>query len=260
MSDERIVRKIQALFSKTTEQGASEAEAQTAIDMATRLMEEHHLTADDLGHEPADDYKRVDSAKFDTRRSFVGGKLFSWEAYLATFVMKFVGVGNYIDNSISMIRKNGFVQFTDDGEPRYGKSLVFFGVAEDAAIAAELYDELRILIASMAVARWGTVYKGDGAAYAEGFVLGLITKHVTATAEAKRLATDSTSLVLIARRDDLVKYKQTKATTWLESEKGIKLGSSQSRQGSQGSTVARNQGFKDGKATDVSCVRSKKLC
>jgi hypothetical protein len=151
------------------------------------------------------------------------------------------------------------LQGTDAGDPKYGASFVYYGVAEDAKMAAEIYDDLRLLIASMAVAKWGTIFKGDGAAYAEGFVMGLIHKHGQSEIEAKKIATDSTSMVLIARRDDLIAYKQDKSKDWLKKEKGIKLGKGSQWGGSSGSRQAHNEGFQDGQNTDVSNTKSKKL-
>lgn len=259
MTQERMIDKIKALMNKTSENGATDAEAQSAIDMAYRLMQKYQLTEDDLAHEPADDYHKVDEAKHDRCRSFVGGVFFFWEGSLATFVSQFVGVEAYMDNRKNLVRKNGFVQFDQNDQPRYGKSIVFYGIAEDAVMAAELYDELRMLIASMAVAKYGTVFKGEGGAYAQGFVSGLFSKLGSAKADERRLAVDNTSLTLIARREDLIKYKSNKAKDWLEKTMGMKIRGKSYFNGVGGHGSATAEGWRDGKETNVEGARRRKI-
>lgn|SRR3990167_3905755 len=254
---EKIVGRIKALLSKTGDNGASDAESQTAMNIAASLMEKHHLTEEDLAHEPADDYSKVDQANFNEQRSFVGSVSFAWENYLASFVSEFVGCPSYYDKVKRPVRKNGFVQFKND-EPLYGASMVFYGIPEDAAIACEIYDELRMLIASMAVGRFGKVYRGDGAAYSEGFVSGLRTKLKESKNLEMQTATTSTSMILIHRRADLVKYKEKKATEWLEKTKGWKLSKGYCA-GSGASRRARGEGYVDGQNTDVTATRRRKI-
>src|SRR3990167_6532213 len=254
---EKIVGRIKALLSKTGDNGASDAEAQTAMNIAASLMEKHHLTEEDIDHEPADDYSKVDPSTFNEQRSFCGSTIFAWENFLATFVTSFVGCPSYTDKTKRPVRKNGLVKFEND-EPLYGASIVFYGVPEDAAIAVEIYDELRMLIASMAVGRWGTIYRGNGAAYAEGFVSGLYTKLEISKNLEMQTAQTSTSLTLIHRRADLIQYKADKAKVWLEKSKGWKLQKG-SVNGSSASKLARREGYVDGQNTDVEVTRRRKI-
>lgn len=259
MSNDRIAAKVRKLLAIAGDEGASDAEIQNAMNHAHRIMDKHHLTEDDLGHEPDDDYAKVDKAEFGTFRAYVGKKAFTWECRLASFVSEFAGVPVYIDPEIRIVRAaSGFAVFDENDDPKYGKSFVYFGVAEDCRIAVELYNELRSLIATMAVGRWGTVYRGDGAAYSEGFVAGLYSQLKRARIE-ERNESSSTALVLSARRDELVKYKKSKATAWLKRAKGINLSRSQRRSGSNGSWRARSEGVQDGANTDVTATRRRKI-
>lgn len=263
MSNERIIERVRKLLALAGDDGATDGEIQNAMQHAQRLMGEHHLTEQDLAHEPQDDYSKVDNAAYGRYSAFVGKMAFSWELFLANFVESFVGVPCYIENEVRQVRKNGFCIFDDDG-PRYGKAIVFYGVAEDAMMAVELYDELRILIATMATGRWGGCYRGDGAAYAEGFVSGLrsrLNESRRTEKEQARIAasTSSTALVLVERRDELVKYKSDKANDWLKKTTGWKLRKGGRRNGSSGSHEARTEGVRDGRNTDVSTTRRKKL-
>lgn len=184
---------------------------------------------------------------------------------MAGFVAKFVGVRLYRDTNPQIVRRHGIVQLDANGKRQVAQSIVFFGISEDAFIAAELYDELRTLVASMAVARWGQVYKGDGAAYCEGFVCGLISRHNEAEEEQRLIAVQAADdgnqngLILMQRRTDLVARKQEKAERWIQS-RGVKLKSSRRSYGSQaGSDEAFAQGETDGRNADVSASRRRKI-
>jgi len=258
-ADSSVVRKIRKLLAIAGDDGASEAEIQTAMAHAQRLMGTYHVKEEDLAHEPADDYKKVDDAKFNRHRSFVGKTIFAWENYLASFVTQFVGCKAYTDKERQICRKNGFVQFDENDEPRYGASIVFYGVAEDAKLASDLYDELHELVATMALGRWGTIYRGDGASYAEGFVGGLSSQIKKAEQARLTQAESSTSLILAHRQQDLVRYKQDKASKWLEKETGIRPRRQGVAGSRRGSWAARGEGYVDGQNTEVSASRSKKL-
>jgi hypothetical protein len=265
MLKEQVSERVRNLLAKTTKNGASQAEAQSAVNAAERIMAKYHLSEEDLAHEPADDYAEVDTADFSQAYSTIGRRAWQWECALARFVERFIGVPHYLRHSILPSRINGLVQLDENDQPVTGKAFVFYGVAEDAELARSVYDELRLLIAAMAVAKWGTVYKGDGGMYAEGFVSGLSYKLVSATqsekAEAqKSIASEtSTALVLIARRDDLIQYKQKKAKDWLRNEKGICLVTVSGGSGANGSSGAYSSGRRDGASTDVSNTRRRKI-
>lgn len=259
MTKESIISKVKKLMAIAENDASSDGEIDNAMRFAQQLMDNHHLTEEDLAHEPDDDYAKVDKADKGERRAFVGRQLYTWESMLAGFASKFVGCPCYVDNNLKTARKpNGFAVLDENGDVKKGKSIVFYGIAEDAMIAVEIYNELRALIATMAVGKWGGCYRGDGAAYSEGFVSGLNTKLAKARIEDKK--SESTSMILLShRRDALIKYKNEKAQQWLSKERGIKLRSGGSRTGSSGSYEARRDGRKDGAATDVSANRSKKL-
>lgn len=260
----RIAEKIRKLLAIAGDQAASDAEIQNAMTHAQRLMAEHHLTEEDLSHEPQDDYAKVDGATFADHRGWIGRKCFQWESNLASFVASFVGCKQYHDPDVLTARRFGRAILDDQGRPQSGKSFVFYGVEEDAVIAAELFTELRTLIASMAAMRWGSVYKGDGGIYSEGFVSGLF-QHLNESQRSERqqagrhIDQSSTALTLIERRSDLVRYKQQKASDWLKNEKGISLVTHRSRGGAHGSGTAFREGIQDGRNAEVSASRRRKI-
>jgi hypothetical protein len=164
----------------------------------------------------------------------------------------------------NVVRKYGIVQCDDDGNVKIGQAMVFYGIAEDTALAEVVYTELRVLIYTMARSLYGNPYGGAGASYGEGFINGLFSKRRAAIAEEKTKAiTDqsSTGLILIARRNDLVQRKTELATKWIEKKFGKKLRSRKTGDGARDfDRGASARGYADGRATDVEATRRKKLC
>ena len=255
---DRIARKIRKMLAIAEDDAASTEEVQNAMNMAQRLMDDHHLSESDLAHEPEDDFRKVDKAEFGDGRAYVGKRLYTWESTLASFVSKFVGCKAAIDNELRQVRNRQGFAVMEKGRAVEGKSILFYGVAEDVAIAVELYDELRQLIASLAVLKWGSVYKNNGAAYAEGFVTGLDSQLKKAKEQAK--LGGGYALILTGRRDELIEYKKRKATQWLSREQGIRVTKSSRRSGTRsGSDAARQEGHSDGQNSDVQATRRRKI-
>lgn len=259
MTKTDVIRKIQALLAKAGDKAAAENEIETAYNMARKLMTSYHLREEDLAHEPKDDYKKVDEADFGRVRSFLGKTVATWEARLATVISEFVGVPAYCDNDLHLVKKNGFCSFDKNDDPLYGKSIVFYGVAEDANIASELFDEMRVLIASMAVGRTGKIYKAEGASYCQGFVSSLYDKiKRAALLEMKDVPT--TTALIVLRSRDLIEYKKEKAKEWLSETSSVKLRKTK-RAGSKVGfdREAYQQGRVDGEAAELAANRRKKL-
>lgn len=256
MSNEKIASRVRKLLAIAGDEGASEQEIQNAMNFANRLIEQHHLSEDDLSDE-VDPVKDLENAELGKYASFIGKKCFRWESLLAQFVADFVGCRVYRNNTIVQARRHDRVLFDSEGQPYEGKSFHFYGVAEDCLIAAEIYDELRQLICSMAVLRYGGMYKGDGGKYSEGFVAGLRSQMNTARDKTAQEAT-GTGLIVVQKRNEIMKVKQALAVRYLR-EEGLRLSSSQGSRGARGSYSAYNRGFSDGQNTSVNGTRRKKL-
>lgn len=259
MTESSIISKIQKLLATAGDGAASENEIQSAINIAKKMMTAHHLTEADLAHEPKDDYKKVDAADFKDFRSFVGPTIALWEDQLAGVISDFVGCPAYIDRKKIPVRKNGFVVFGANDEPVLAKSVVFYGVSEDAAIATQLYDDMREVIATMAVGRTGKIYKSEGASYCQGFVYALRDK-IKEAARIEMKAPGNGALIVL-RSNDLIEYKMTKAKNWLKTEKAIKIGKGGKGAGSRVGfdRDAFQQGRKDGASAEMTVDRKKKL-
>lgn len=258
---DKVKARIRAMLNTAADDAATEGEIDNALRFARAMMQQHHLEESDLAEEPADQYEDIARAPKGTAAAVVGKKLFAWEGWLAHFCSKFVGgVGHYLDSDIQIARRGRLAVWDENGEVRMGKAVVFYGVAEDALLAKELYDDLRTTIITMARLTWGGCYQGDGGAYAEGFVEGLNTK-LRKAAEQERLeaAGNGRALILIDRREDLIERKTELAKSWLANERGIKLRRGTGRSGANGSRQARSEGRADGAAAQVGVSRTKKI-
>ena len=153
------------------------------------------------------------------------------------------------------------------GKPIASSSIVFYGSEEDVALSIRLYNEVRTAVIALAHMKYGGAFRGDGCAYAEGFVDGLKKKEqdrrLAEEDEARRNITNgngSTGMILIQRRNDLISKKETAAKNWLASPAGggIKL-SLASRSRSGASRDARGAGLADGRRYNANAARQKKL-
>jgi len=263
-NEAEIKERIRKLLAVVGNSAATEGEVDNALRFATSMMDKYHLEEEDLVEEPVDQWKRVEAATRDRVFVSVGGKTYRWEGHLAMFCAQFVGgVGTYRDPSKDKVARDhrNIVILNEQDEPYKGKRFCFYGIAEDAMMAAELFHELRMTIRAMSRLRWGGCYKKDGGAYAEGFVNGLYTKIVQQTKEEKLLAHESGSraLILIERRNDLIRRKEETAKQWLRKATGIKLQRGYGSPGASGSYEAFREGVTDGKRSDVSALRMAKI-
>jgi hypothetical protein len=174
---------------------------------------------------------------------------------LSMFVCDFIGgVCVYKDHAVGRTPA-GIVM--NGGDPL--GTLNFYGIAEDARMASEVFNELRLVIISMAQLRYGRHAKGDGAAYSEGFVSGLIANHKK-DVEALRLTNNSErGLILIQRRDELVKYKKEISREGLIETTQVKLSKGRGGGSKAGSREARMTGHSDGQKYDVTKTTTRKL-
>lgn len=257
MNIDRIKRRIRALLNLAEGDGASEGEIDNAMRLAAGLMAEHQLTQADLEAEAqAAQSCGAPEPTMGTADSLCGtSKCSTWERTLAAAVVLLVGsVKCYMTDVES---RSGSI-FRSETR----KAARFFGAAEDAKIAAELFDEWRSVIGAMAVGRFGSVWKGDGAMYSYGFAKRLLERAfeiddgraqiVTASTRAiVRVGTGSLSQVLHAKREG--------AERWLREQQKVNLRKGKVGRYKAGSANAFHQGREDGNGADLSVTRQAKL-
>lgn len=168
-----IKERVRKLMAVANDGNAPEAEIDSAMRLAAKLLDQHHIDASEIGQEGKDEDLKM-GRTFATSQA---SKFSTWEGVLGHAICKLFGcVQHYLSNDKAPIRANGFIQVDKDGSPKYGKKLCFYGPAVESAEAASLFQEWSASIATMGVARWGGCFRGDGGAYCYGFATALRNK------------------------------------------------------------------------------------
>ena len=179
-SKDKITAKIRALLAKTVENGATEAEAIAASDMAARLMQQYDLAHVDVEAE-------VQAERYGARHRTPGGnhRKRPHEAILCA-----KAIGDFWDCKVWSRNKS---------------SVVFFGSVTDTEFA---HDMLDMIVAAME-AEWAGYYRnyagaGNGRSMRASFMAGMGTRIAERLREMKaaRSAADkahrgSTALVVV---------------------------------------------------------------
>lgn len=154
MSEIQILEKVRKILAKTTDRGATEAEAQSAFLLAQELLSKHGMTMEDTENyqpELAEIVRMMDKGNEGTK----------WQ-------QKF----RYPLSAV--IARNFRCE-------RYkkGRAIIFIGHAEDVAVCREVYNAAYEFVYREAWRRQRKIYeetgKGEGVvnAYALGFIQGL---------------------------------------------------------------------------------------
>jgi hypothetical protein len=256
MSDiETIKARIRKLMAVTGDSAATDGEIDNAMRLAAKLLDAHHLAADDVGGEPdpaEQEMGRVAAVSQSRRFS-------TWESVLGSAICSLFGcVQHFISNEVAPVRVNGIVQMNGD-DIRKGRRVYFYGPVMESKEAAELFQEWSRSIATMGVARWGGCFRGDGAMYCYGFAVALRNKAYQINKEREQVAakplpqlaggTDCTALTLSGRYS-LLKDMGSK---WLKEKERINLHTGSGRSGySAGSSEAYGEGKKHGASAEFS--------
>jgi len=207
--------RIAKLMSVATNEASTQGEKDNAMMAAQILMDQYSLEADDCVHA---------EKQFDKRFAGITGKRPArWELYLGGFIKKVFGVSSY----------------------RTRDNIAFYGRREKIEMAISMFGELRYTIVSSAKKKFNSWARGDGAVYAEGFVVGLI-KSYNETLRIRESTPEGNALVVQAA--EIVRKDALEAKQWL----GVRLKNTNVSSGPRGSKEAFSQGLKDGKDTNLS--------
>ena len=246
MNLDRIKDRIRKLLNVAADDAASDGEIANAITAARNLMHAYQLEEADC------ELQQEKKAHGRRTASTNGTRATYWEGQLAHFVCDLVGgVQCYNDRSANARVEGGTVKRC--------KAFTFYGLDEEAKLAAETYEELVATIATMAKLKFGGWYRGDGAMYAEGFVQGLNQQIAKADEEAMKTETGT---ALVVRSQELIEAKKAEGSRWLEDVCKIKLRAGSRRTGSTtGSFDALKAGRADGRNANLNGVgqRRKKI-
>ncbi len=237
------VRKLMAFRDGT----ASEAEVENAMALAARLMEQHAIDRSEVAAAAAAaaaaEGGSVDAtgpAPARTRaESPLGGNVAHWEVWLAMAVREAVPGVSYYTNS--------FYGKPSSGRPGTGRrSWVFWYGPETAVeIARMLFDETRVIIATLAAGMYGGCYRGPGRSYAEGFAQALHRRMQQERQQSER----RDEVTAIVRRDAAANEQ------WLAREHGVHLTRRNSRRGGTFDRDAFEHGRTDGQRHEFSGIR-----
>lgn len=262
-STDKIKDRIRKLLNLANDSAAFEGEIDNALRFARKLMLAHNVTEKDL-QSPGDPHAEAAKSEYAQADAFTHGSGLSlWEGRLMDAVCKLVGsCDNYRTHERREKRTAlGTLVFDQDGNPVRTTRVVFFGPAEDARDAAELFHEWAHTIATMGRLKFGGCFRGDGRAYCEGFVKGILSVLETINQEErKEISYQSTGTALVLRHSlDLMEAKRLHAGKWLRQNEGIKLRQGGQRQGNRNDAGAFGAGFSDGRNSNFSRARTIKI-
>jgi len=239
--NDNIKEKVAKLLRLAGDDSAAEGEVKNAMAAANQLLAKYQLTREDIDMDDESPLKNIVYGKrtVTTLQWHIRG----WENMLSRFICEFIGSVDCYQNGSVPFRKAGIQQFDDNGKPQTLQSYVFFGSDDDVQYASELWFELQEAISSMGVLRWGSFWRGDGAAYCEGFVGGLRSAHIESIVA---LEDDENSSKYMLKVQDTQLAIKDGATDWL-AKNGIKLRKvKQDRGTTRGSAAAKAEGKSDG--------------
>jgi hypothetical protein len=246
---DRVKEKLAKLLRLGEDTAASEGEIQNALNLATQMMAKHQLTREDIDMSAADPI-----AKVQLGRHFAfckGSTLTTWESNLTSFVKNFIGSVSCYNAGKMPIRRNGIATdfFGGAGDSaREAIAIAYYGSDDDARCAVSMFEELRDAIATMALIRWGGWMRGDGGAYAYGFVCGLLEAHRSAVKNL--MNQDATTSALILKSETTALAIVEKGKDWLATTHGVQLRKKAGRRtvsySSPNARTAMNEGKRDG--------------
>lgn len=260
------VRKLMAIA--TEGNGATDAEIETYMKHASKLIDAYHLEPADYSPEEDKREKKMGSAVGLTQSP----KIHAWETTLSQAVEELFGcVKVYMSREPIPYRPNGIAQFYSGkyaGQMKMCRQFVYYGPELEEKEAASLYQEWVASIATMGTMRWGGAYRGDGAMYCQGFAYKLYQRACAinnerskVVAKALHSATDTsvaesgTAIML----SDRYKMLRERAEIWMEIDQGVTLTKTQGHTGSRkGNHKAYEEGLSHGGSAEFSRKQQRK--
>lgn len=255
MGTSGIKRKIEALLRIARDPSASDAEVELAMSRARRLMDQHSLSEDDLRESLEEQKEALRQAEYAFYEVRIGAKVYAWESALATVIPKI------IPGVLPLIGKQKYRDYKN-GKAVRASHVRFAGLTDDVDVAGEVYATLRQTIIGRAMKKYGSVFRGSGACYAQGFCVGLeLALRADKKAEVKALQMQNAErgLMLVHRRDELSTYKQSEAKLWYMEHTNRRVLKGPQRRGSHGNVEAYKTGKSDGKSHQYSIERTMKI-
>jgi len=215
----------------------SEGEIENALKFAKELMDTYHISEADI--------KNADNVIAFCKEFIKSGssKLTNFEIFLSMAVCDIIGtVKTYYSKKIAITDPITGAYVMENGKVQYKHGIYFYGENTDVVFAGIVYETLLRRITNIALNRYGTIWRGDGRSYADGFVQGLLTK----LNEAKNKNDNAIKAIILS--------KTQAAENWLKKEEGLTLTKSKAKI-SVHDENAYSKGNVDGRNTDTNFNR-----
>ena len=248
------IKKLLALGDSATFDG----EIAAAVTMAGKMMDEHHIEQAEIDAASMDEPRSPDKESFNQVTAACRRKtLRTWEIQLSEAIRDLIGSVKSYRNTDKVVRLKGTFQ-----KKTFHAGITFYGPAEDAQIAADLFEEWVAVIATLGLKKYGGTFKGDGAMYAMGFTESLADKAAEIAKARREIITPSTTALVPTSGgtlSDVLEKKKSDASQWLANVAGVRLSPAGSRTSYNGSAEAKAEGRADGSRADFAVRRSPKL-
>lgn len=253
---EQIKSDIRAMLNLAKNDAAAEGEIENAMKFARRYMVMYNLTEEDVAVDPNHiDLSFIDELEIvEVECDIPDRQLATWESSLATVVSKTIGSVQVFLKHVAVKNKYGGFVYTANGKAKQETVPTFVGPMEEALLARELYESLCAKIAAMAFLKYGTVARGAGRSYGDGFVAGLYNQIKTVDAQ---LAVEHKSNALVVQSNIVATKKLEKADEYINKYVGKLRNGTQSKVNHY--SGAYYDGVNDGKKADMSVHRTRKL-
>lgn len=235
-----ILTKLEALMKRTRENGASEAEVESAMAVARKLMDANNIEMEELLFRQTSNGAASIEIKEEEART--ASKLDRFERYLMSTAAAVCDVKWYYSKSRVW-----------DPEKRKQKSqvrLVFYGMPQDVLAARLLFLELIVIVRAMARTKVGKSWSQRHYYYCDGFCAGLLCKADQLKEQSNSAATSSTSLIL---RKDLALAKYGTEVLCVRQATSRPMGKERSR------STEYNEGWCDGHDYDLNPKNKRNL-
>lgn len=233
MDRDAIKDRIRKLLNLAENDAATEGEIENAMRFAQRLMAEHCLTEADVQKVGEQSAEQVAQARTYGKHAVPMGSSrtsqWEWDAACAVCGVFQGQVQVYRTHTQPVVTPAGLPKFDDDGNPIERRHWVFYGPDAESVLAGELFLSVALAIQTMARLRYGSVWKGAGRSYAEGFAEALMLKVASENRDASARASlpsatgPGTGSALVLRSKEITKAIRHEAKNYLQREHGVKL-------------------------------------
>lgn len=261
---DRIKKTIRELLNLSENDAAFNQEAENALRFARKLMLRHHIDQTDLEEERTPD--EVDAAadvEYGRKECYSETSgIAGWERSLNSLICKLIGTINwYFSTGEYKLTRHGAKIYLDSGKAKRAARITFYGPTSDCVDALDLVDEWRQVIIAMARLKCGTVFRGPGRSYCEGFVKALwgsVRKIEEEEEKAQALPdTDRSTALMIRNSTAIMVAKKEKGKKWLKDVAHVKLSGSANPSKARHNAEAYGQGEADGSKTSVTRTAKK---